>query len=133
MAPAHGRSLVLGFESVREGAVLVRTGRSPLRRLVNPRNGVVGMDALPFYTLAELLGPLVEGLGFVLLPLAYELGLVNLEFLALFVLVTSGFGTLLSWYAVLGEYLTAQGYVRNADFARLMLDGLLENVGYRQW
>lgn len=104
------------------------------RRMVGRRSyGAVGLYALPFYVLAELLGPLIEGTGYVVLPVLFVLGWLDLPLLVLFVAVTSGFGTLLSWYAVVGESLTDEGYTRVADFGRLLRDGLLENLGYRQW
>ncbi len=112
---------------------MIETLRTHRGMVGNPRYGVVGIYALPFYVLAEFVGPLLEGLGFVLVPLAYAAGVVDLWFLLAFFLVTSGFGTLLSWYGVLGEALTDGGYTDAADIRRLLVDGVLENVGYRQW
>lgn len=95
--------------------------------------GAVGVYALPFYVVAEFLGPLIEAIGFVVLPVLFALGWLDLPLLVLFVVVTSGFATLLSWYFVVGEAATDEGYTQAADFGRLLRDGVLENFGYRQW
>jgi tetratricopeptide (TPR) repeat protein/glycosyltransferase involved in cell wall biosynthesis len=46
-----------------------------------PRYGVVGLFALPFYVLFELLGPVVEALGYVLVALGACLGVLQPKFL----------------------------------------------------
>ncbi|MGM0717264.1 MAG: glycosyltransferase family 2 protein [Halobacteriota archaeon] len=95
--------------------------------------GRVGTFALPFFALAEALGPLIEGAGYVLIPVAVLLGILNVEFFLLFFLVTSGVGILLSWFGVYSEVWTYNRYERPRQIVGLLLSAVAENVGYRQW
>jgi hypothetical protein len=48
--------------------------------LFNPRYGRLGLLAMPYFFLFEALGPVVEVLGYLLLPVFYLLGVFNAEF-----------------------------------------------------
>jgi hypothetical protein len=52
--------------------------------IANPQYGRVGIFAMPIFTFAEAIGPLIEGLGYVLVPIAFLLGAVNFPFVVLF-------------------------------------------------
>ncbi|MDG5761384.1 glycosyltransferase [Natronococcus sp. A-GB1] len=97
------------------------------------RYGVVGLFALPFFLFVEAVGPLVEGIGYVLVPLLFVLGLLNVPFFILFLGVAVGIGTLLSWLAVLNEVVGFRRYREPRTVAALLGYGLLEHVPYRQW
>lgn len=98
-----------------------------------PRYGAVGVFALPFFFVAEALGPLVEGLGYVSVAAAFLLGVVDLGFMLLFLAVAVGVGAVLSWLSVLAEVVGFRRYQSPWEIATLMVYGLLENVVYRQW
>jgi len=100
--------------------------------LFNPRYGRVGLIGVPFYTLGEALAPLVEVLGYVITVVGFALGIVNVQFALLFVLVAWGYGMLLSIWAVVLEEVSFRRYARVGDLARLLLFATLENFGYRQ-
>ena len=53
-------------------------------------------------------------------------------FALLFLGVSVGYGTLLSFWAVLLEQMTFRRYTHRNDFWRMLAFALLENVGYRQ-
>ena len=99
----------------------------------NPRYGRIGTFVLPAYTLTEALGPLVEGLGYLVLGLAVTLGIVDFPLLVLFIAVTSGVGVFLSWFGALSEVYSFRRYEDPGDVVMLLGHGVLENVGYRQW
>ncbi|KPN29431.1 N-glycosyltransferase [Halolamina pelagica] len=100
--------------------------------MFNPKYGPIGLFALPFFLIAEAIGPLVEGIGYVLLPIAVLLGIFEPASFLLFFTVTSGFGIFLSWYATYGEVWTFRRYRKVSQVVQLMVLGVLENVGYRQ-
>ena len=95
--------------------------------------GRVGTVILPFFTAAEALGPLIEGLGYVLLPLGWYLGILNPDFFLVFLLLTVGVGVFLSWFGVFSEVWSYNRYESPWDVVRLLWYGVLENFGYRQW
>jgi cellulose synthase/poly-beta-1,6-N-acetylglucosamine synthase-like glycosyltransferase len=100
--------------------------------LFNPRYGRVGLIAVPFYTFGEMLAPLVEVFGYVITVAGLALGVVNVSFALLFMLVAWGYGMLLSLWAVVLEEVSFHRYRRFGDLARLVLFATLENFGYRQ-
>jgi cellulose synthase/poly-beta-1,6-N-acetylglucosamine synthase-like glycosyltransferase len=101
--------------------------------LFNPRYGITGLFAMPFYFLFEMLGPFIELLGYVIFAGCIALGLVNTPFAVLFFLVAVVLGTLLSLLSLLlGEY-SSERYPRYRDILILTLFSLFENILYRQW
>jgi len=103
------------------------------RMLFNRRYGRVGTFVMPFFVAAETIGPLIEGLGYVLLPLAWYFGLLEIEFFLVFFLLTTGFGVFLSWFGVFSEVWSFNRYDSPWQVLRLLWYGVLENFGYRQW
>ena len=100
--------------------------------MFNPRYGTVGMIAMPYYLFFEFLGPVIEVLGYAAFVLGLWLGLLNLEFAWLFLLVSVGLGVFLSVTAVFLEELRLRRYERWRDLGKLVLYAILENFGYRQ-
>lgn len=112
---------------------MVETIVAHRRMLFNPRYGRVGAVVLPFFVAAETLGRLVEGLGYVLLPLAWYFGLLSIEYFLVFFLLTAGFGIFLSWFGIFSEVWSFNRYDSPWQILRLLWYGVLENLGYRQW
>jgi len=69
----------------------------------------------------------------VLLPIAWYLGILNIEFFLMFLLLTVGVGIFLSWFGVFSEVWSYNRYESPWDVVRLLWYGVLENFGYRQW
>ncbi|CCQ33608.1 glycoprotein 3-alpha-L-fucosyltransferase [Halorhabdus tiamatea SARL4B] len=101
--------------------------------MFNPRYGRVGTLVMPFFVAAETIGPLIEGLGYVVIPVAWYFGALNLEFAVMFFLLTTGFGVFLSWFGVFSEVWSFNRYDSPWQVLRLLWYGVLENFGYRQW
>lgn len=104
------------------------------RDLIGRRKyGRVGTYALPYFLLSEAVGPILEGFGYLLLPVMALLGILDPAVVLMFFLVTSVFGVFLSWFCVFSEVSTYRRYGRASETAVLLAYGILENVGYRQW
>jgi len=101
--------------------------------LFNPRYGITGLFAMPFYFVFEMLGPFIEVLGYAIFLACVALGLVNTWFAVLFFLVAVVLGTLLSLLSILLEEFSSERYPRLRDILILTLYSLLENILYRQW
>jgi cellulose synthase/poly-beta-1,6-N-acetylglucosamine synthase-like glycosyltransferase len=99
----------------------------------NPNYGITGLFALPFFMGVEGFGPLIEGLGYVIVPLAFVLGIVDTWFFISFLLLAIVLSMFLSWLSVLSEVASYRRYERPRDVALLLVYGVLENVLYRQW
>jgi len=88
---------------------------------------------MPSYVLVEALGPLIEGLGYVVVPAAFVLGVLDAEFFVLYFLLTTGIGVFLSWFSVLTVVGRFSRYEGVRQILVLLGAGVLENFGYRQW
>jgi cellulose synthase/poly-beta-1,6-N-acetylglucosamine synthase-like glycosyltransferase len=103
------------------------------RRMIgNPRYGIVGLFAMPYYLIFEAIGPVVEMAGYVVTAIAVALGLLDMLFAQLFFASAVLYGTLISIAAVLLEEISFRRYPRVRDLLRLCAYGVLENFGYRQ-
>jgi cellulose synthase/poly-beta-1,6-N-acetylglucosamine synthase-like glycosyltransferase len=100
--------------------------------LFNPRYGTLGMVAFPHAFFFEMLGPLVEVLGYVAIIVSFFLGILNLQFFLLFFAVAVLYGVFLSIAAVLLEEISFRRYPGWIDLSKLIVFGILENFGYRQ-
>ena len=71
------------------------------RRMIgNPAYGRIGLFTLPYFVLFELIGPYLEALGYLLLPVLTLLGLVSVKGALIVVAVTHTFGVLHSTLSV---------------------------------
>jgi cellulose synthase/poly-beta-1,6-N-acetylglucosamine synthase-like glycosyltransferase len=103
------------------------------KMICNPRYGITGMFAMPFYVIFEMLGPLIEVAGYLIFTLLVLMGQFNRPFAILFFLFAVVFGILLSLLAVLLEEYSTRRYPRLKDLIIIVAYGLFENILYRQW
>ncbi|GMQ93267.1 MAG: glycosyltransferase [Acidimicrobiia bacterium] len=96
------------------------------------RYGVPGLVALPYFVVFELFGPIVELLGWVAFILSVALGVVSIEYVALFLALAVFLGSSFSIAAVALEELSFRRYRRFNDLLVLLGIALVENFGYRQ-
>jgi hypothetical protein len=90
------------------------------------------MVACPYFVVFELLGPAIELIGYVVVPLAWSLGILSPVFLLAFVTVAILLGVLLSIAALVLEELSFRRHPRGSDVVRMLVWAVLENIGYRQ-
>lgn len=102
------------------------------RMFFNPRYKQIGLIAVSYFWLFEMIGPIIEILGYILIPLAYFLGLLNEKYFILFLVASILYGILLSIGAILLEEYTFNKYPSLKQLLKLSLYGILENFGYRQ-
>lgn len=99
---------------------------------LNPRYGRIGLVAVPYYWLFELLAPVMELLGIVLVGLGLVVGAVDVDYAVRFLLVAYVFAILVSLAAVCAEELSFHRYGRWRDLAGILRSSVWENLWYRQ-
>ena len=102
------------------------------RMILNPRYGRIGLIALPYYVVFELLAPFVELAALVLVPLGLWADAVDFSFAWRFALVAYGYGLLISLISLFIEEVSFHRYPRWTDLVRGVVAAIIENFGYRQ-
>jgi cellulose synthase/poly-beta-1,6-N-acetylglucosamine synthase-like glycosyltransferase len=100
--------------------------------LMNPRYGRIGLLALPYYVAFELVAPVLELAGIVLVPAGLLVGAVNTAYAGLFLAVAYGYAIFVSIAALAVEEFSFHRYSRWRDLGAALLAAVAENVGYRQ-
>ena len=103
------------------------------KMIFNPRYGMTGMLALPFYLIFEMMGPFVELVGYIMFTYFVATGQINSPFAVRFFLLAVVYGMILSLSALLIEEFSLQRYPRLSDVVTMAAVGILENIVYRQW
>ena len=100
--------------------------------LFNPRYGRIGMIGFGHILLVDVLGPVLEVLGYVLVPLLWALGLLSLPWLLAFLAVTFTLGIFLSISTLVLEEIQLRRFPKAKELAVLAGIAVVENFGYRQ-
>ena len=100
--------------------------------LFNPKYGRIGMVVFPYFFILEMLGPIVELIGYAIFFLSIILGVVSGAFIFAFLMASIIFGVVLSIAAVALEELSFRRYPKVADLFQLFGLAVIENFGYRQ-
>lgn len=100
--------------------------------LFNPRYGFVGMVAFPYFVFLELLGSVVEVIGYVAVFISIVLGLTTPAFLIVFTVAVVAVGLVLTFFNLLLEELAFRRYERTADVFQLFLLAFVDSMGMRQ-
>jgi cellulose synthase/poly-beta-1,6-N-acetylglucosamine synthase-like glycosyltransferase len=91
--------------------------------LGRPRFGTIGLLAMPSFLLFEMLGPLVELSGYLIVPLCYVLGILDVRFMLLFLVLAVPTAPPLGQRCSSRTYLPALPRAR--DLVLLVLVGIL--------
>jgi len=102
------------------------------KMLGRPVYGVPGMVAFPYYLLVELLGPVIETLGYVAFIITLIMGWGSPAYIAAFLTLAIVLGSLISTIAVVLQELTYSRYRRSREVLRLIWLSIAESFGYRQ-
>ncbi len=100
--------------------------------LGNPRYGVLGLAAFPYFLMFELLGALVELLGYLMLPPAVLLDMISPAFLYTFLVLAILLGVLFSISALALEEFSFRRHTHSREVWRMIFYAVAENFGYRQ-
>jgi cellulose synthase/poly-beta-1,6-N-acetylglucosamine synthase-like glycosyltransferase len=102
------------------------------RRMIgNPRFGPIGLLALPFFLLFELLGPVVELVGLAAVATSLVLGLVEPAVAGAVLVLAVTVGVLLSATAIAVEEVSYHRYGRGRDLLSLMGAAVVEHLWFR--
>jgi cellulose synthase/poly-beta-1,6-N-acetylglucosamine synthase-like glycosyltransferase len=97
----------------------------------NPRYGPVGTLGMGYFFLFDIIGPVVDLAGLLLVPVSCYLGAVTPHFLLAWMALSFTYGVFLSASSLLLE-MTVTRTTRPRDLALLTMSAVLENFGYRQ-
>ncbi|HEY3226077.1 MAG TPA: glycosyltransferase [Planctomycetota bacterium] len=123
---------VLGVQRARWQRGLMQALWAHRKMWFNPRYGAAGMLAIPYMLLFEVLGPVIETSGLVMVPVMLALGWVKWPFALFYYLLAVVAGIFVSIGALVLEEVSYAKYPRLRDILRLAMYSVLENFGYRQ-
>ena len=102
------------------------------RMIFNPRYGRIGMVSMPQFILEDVIGPPAEVVGYLVVPAAVLLGILDPTMALAFFGVTILFGTGISLGSLILEEVQLRRTQSVRDLARIGEAALLENFGFRQ-
>ena len=102
------------------------------RMLFNARYGGVGMLSLPQFVVFDIVAPILETAGLVLIPISFALGMIRLEFLFAYFAVVALFGVFCSMMSFALAEMSFFKTTRRRDMVLYGLAAIGENFGYRQ-
>jgi cellulose synthase/poly-beta-1,6-N-acetylglucosamine synthase-like glycosyltransferase len=100
--------------------------------LFRPRYGRISFLGLGHILLVDVVGPVVEVIGYLLVPAMWALGLLEWDFMLAFLALTFTYGVFISVGALILEELRLRRFPKAHHLAVLMLIAVAENFGYRQ-
>lgn len=101
--------------------------------MLNPRYGIIGLVSFPYQVVVELLGPVVELLGWIAILVSACVGVLTLSTFVYFLFLAYLIGTLISMGSVVMEEITYRRYQKMSDLLRLWILCALEFFPYRQF
>lgn len=99
--------------------------------MFNPRYGTVGVISMPYFVLVEMLGPVIEMIGYIMLLVAILLGILSKFFIFVFLMAYS-YGILFSLSAILFEVLSYKRISSIKEITKLVVYSFFEQIAYRQ-
>lgn len=123
---------VLGLQRARWQRGALETFFRHITMTGNPAYGRPGMLGMTHVLVVDVLGPLVEAAGYVLLPLLWALGLLSWAWFAAFLALTFTIGVAISVSSLILAELQLRRFPDWRHLAVLGAAAVLENFGYRQ-
>lgn len=129
-APANLAGLKNQRARWQQGAL--ETLSSHRRMVFNPKYGRIGLVGMPQLMLEDIIGPPAELIGYLVVPAAVLLGLLDPVIALAFLAITVVFGTALSFGTLALEEIQLRRAPSARDLARIGAAALVENFGFRQ-
>ncbi len=111
--------------------------------MFRPRYGRIGMFSLPYQLIFEAAAPIVEAVGYVMVPITLALGMLSPTAALTFLALATALNVFLSTASVMlsvkaqrlgfGKERALFAYGRTRDTLTLLLAGFVANFGYRQY
>lgn len=100
--------------------------------LFRPRYGRVGFLGMGHVLVVDVLGPVAEVLGYILMPMFWLLGILSWPYFLAFTALVFTYGVTVSVCSLILEEAELQRFPRARDLAILTFAAIVENFGYRQ-
>jgi cellulose synthase/poly-beta-1,6-N-acetylglucosamine synthase-like glycosyltransferase len=100
--------------------------------LFNPRYGRIGFLGFGHILLVDVIGPIIEVLGYILMPVFWLLGILAVDYLLAFTALVFTYGVFISVMSLILEEVELRRFPRARDLVILTSAAVLENFGYRQ-
>lgn len=121
----------LGTQRVRWQRGLMDSILKHKKMIFNPKYGIVGMFSMPYFCFIEMLGPLVELVGYIIMIVSLVIGILSKYVIYIF-LMAYLYGIFFSLSAVFFEQLTYKRYRGFKAIGTLVIYSFLEQFAYRQ-
>jgi cellulose synthase/poly-beta-1,6-N-acetylglucosamine synthase-like glycosyltransferase len=123
---------VLGRQRRRWSRGLAQIMTKHRRMIGNPRFGRVGLLALPFYFVFELVSPVIELAGLAAMIAGFAVGAIDWQYAVWFAAIAMAYSLFVSACALTVEEIMFRRYPRWTDLQRSFFAAIYEMFGYRQ-
>lgn len=110
----------------------LETYRKHRDMFLNPKYGRIGFLGFGQVWIVDVVGPIVEIAGYMLVPPLWLLGLISFDHLLAFLAVVFTFGVFISVATLVLEEVQLRRLKHARDLATLTVAAVMENFGYRQ-
>jgi len=100
--------------------------------ILNPKYGAVSLLGVSYFLFVEVLGPIIELLGYILIPVFYFMGLLDSKFVLLLIAMSLLWGISINISAIFLDTYNFRRYKKQKDVLRLCLMSVVDFLGYRQ-
>ena len=101
------------------------------KMLFNPKYGIVGLLALPYFLFIEALGPIITFIGVLSIITLYIFGSINHYSIVLFFLLEFVWGSMTNIFALYIDIFTKHSYKNILSYIRLLILSIIEPFIYK--
>lgn len=99
---------------------------------LRPKYGKIGMLAFVSSLIIDVIGPIVEGIGYFLIPILWFFEILDFNFMLAFIAIFFIFGITISTCTLIFEEMELRRVKNWHDLVKLSFVAIIENFGYRQ-